>query len=135
MRTFKLMTLSMVMVTAACHSGAAGNPVGTVVNSVRQEEPVQVRGNPALEAEMEGILAADPVTVAEKALVSGDKGLWVYYRRGQPVFPGVATPPQDVQVKVAPGMGDIIYGRKHQLLRRAMLEFMERYNRTILKSS
>ena len=125
-KIFSSLVLAMLM--TACHSSNAmseGKPE-TDVPAV-----TSLRGNPELEAKMQQIVAGDPVKDAEQALKSGDKRFWVYYKRAERIVPGVETPMPEAEGKVAPGMGDVVYGARHKTLRKQLLDYMQRYNQRI----
>jgi hypothetical protein len=82
---------------------------------------------------------ANPVNDALQALKQKDTDLWAYSTRIGPKVPGVdadslPTVLQKHQLKLAPAMGDVIYGNDHLELRLKFVKYAQRYNQEILKN-
>jgi hypothetical protein len=82
---------------------------------------------------------ANPVNDALQALKQKDTDLWAYSTRIGPKVPGVDADSlpavlQKHQLKLAPAMGDVIYGNDHLELRLKFVKYAQRYNQEILKN-
>jgi hypothetical protein len=82
---------------------------------------------------------ANPVSDAVQALKQNDTELWAYNTRTGPKVPGVdvdALPDvlQKHQLKLAPAMGDVVYGNDHLELRLKFIKYAQRYNQEILNN-
>jgi hypothetical protein len=82
---------------------------------------------------------ANPVNDAVQALKKNDIELWAYNTRMGPNVPGVdadALPAilQKHSLKLAPAMGDVVYGNDHLDLRLKFLKYAQRYNQEILNN-
>lgn len=135
MNTMRIGSLVMLcgLLCACCRSEILPEVTADTMPHTVQVTAVE-RGNLRIEREMRAILAGNPVNDAERALQTGDKRLWAYDKRGRiiPGLPSSAQMPGDDAIIIAPGMGDVVYGKTHQQLRQALLEYMQQYNRHIL---
>jgi LAS superfamily LD-carboxypeptidase LdcB len=82
---------------------------------------------------------ANPVNDAVQALKQKDTDLWAYNTRMGPKVPGVDTDALAVvlkkhQLKLAPAMGDVVYGNEHLELRLKFVKYAQRYNQEILNN-
>jgi hypothetical protein len=82
---------------------------------------------------------ANPVNDALQALKQKDTDLWAYSTRIGPKVPGVDADSlpavlQKHPLKLAPAMGDVIYGNDHLELRLKFVKYAQRYNQEILKN-
>jgi hypothetical protein len=82
---------------------------------------------------------ANPVNDAVQALKQKDTDLWAYNTRMGPKVPGVDTDAlavvlQKHQLKLAPAMGDVVYGNEHLELRLKFVKYAQRYNQEILNN-
>ncbi|CCK78009.1 MAG: hypothetical protein KBT75_17500 [Oleispira antarctica] len=81
---------------------------------------------------------ANPVSDASKALEKGDTQLWAYNTRKGPKIPGIDGAISDVlqnyQLRMAPAMGDVVYGNEHLELQLKFIKYAQRYNQEILNS-
>lgn len=121
-----LMRYGLVLVLALLASTACSDSARLKNEPARADaEPVQA---------LQAIVQRDAEEDARQAFDDGDRRFWAYNTRQARVVPGVdADRYPDWPTRTAPGMGDVVYGSEHRVIRQRFVDYAAAYNQTLLR--